>query len=118
MKLNGKTAVIIGGTGDIGQATARLFLEAGASVIITGRMAPRVTETAESLGTKAHGIAADPGDEGQLCRLFEETGSFDYLLLTLGTQALTMPFTQLPEEQLLQGMNEKFLFYTRVLRCA
>jgi NAD(P)-dependent dehydrogenase (short-subunit alcohol dehydrogenase family) len=34
LKLNGKTAVIIGGTGDIGYATARLLIDDGAKVVI------------------------------------------------------------------------------------
>ena len=116
MKLNDQTAVIIGGTGDIGRATARLFIEAGAHVVITGRSQTHTGTRASVLGGQARGIAVDPGDEAQLRSLFAETGSFDYLLLTLGTQAVTMPFAQLPEEQLLRGMNEKFLYYTRALR--
>jgi NAD(P)-dependent dehydrogenase (short-subunit alcohol dehydrogenase family) len=118
MNLDNRTAVIVGGTGDIGHSTARLFIEAGANVIITGRTATRVKEKASALGPKARGIAVDPADESQLRRLFAETGAFDYLLLTLGTQAVTMSFVELSEEQLLRAMNEKFLFYTRTLRLA
>jgi NAD(P)-dependent dehydrogenase (short-subunit alcohol dehydrogenase family) len=118
MNLDNRTAVIVGGTGDIGHSTARLFIEAGANVIITGRTATRVKEKASALGPKARGIAVDPADESQLRRLFAESGAFDYLLLTLGTQAVTMSFVELSEEELLRAMNEKFLFYTRTLRLA
>jgi hypothetical protein len=45
-----------------------------------------VKEKAFALGPKGRGIAVDPADENQLRRLFAETGPFDYLLLTLGTQ--------------------------------
>jgi NAD(P)-dependent dehydrogenase (short-subunit alcohol dehydrogenase family) len=116
MKLNDKTAVIIGGCGDIGHATARLFAAAGAKVVITGRRPERAAAKAAALGSNVRGIAVDPADESQLRRLFADNGGFDYVLLTLGTQALTLPFAQLPEEQLLRGMNEKFLYYTRALR--
>jgi NAD(P)-dependent dehydrogenase (short-subunit alcohol dehydrogenase family) len=116
MRLDNKTAAIIGGTGDIGHATARLFTAAGARVVITGRTQERVTVKAAALGANARGVAVDPADESQLRRLFADQGEFDFVLLTLGTQALTMPFAQLPEEQLLRGMNEKFLYYTRALR--
>jgi NAD(P)-dependent dehydrogenase (short-subunit alcohol dehydrogenase family) len=35
MNLDNRIAFIVGGTGDIGHSTARLFIEAGANVIIT-----------------------------------------------------------------------------------
>ena len=113
MRLDNRTAVIVGGTGDIGHATARLFIDAGASVVITGRTAARAEEKASVLGSRARGIAVNPSAEGDLRRLFSTTGACDYLLLTLGTQAVTMPFPQLPEEQLVRGMHEKFLFFTQ-----
>jgi NAD(P)-dependent dehydrogenase (short-subunit alcohol dehydrogenase family) len=118
MKVDNEVAVIIGGTGDIGHATAHLFVQTGANVIITGREQARAEERASTLGPKARGIAVDPGDEKQLHALFAETGPIDYLVLTLGTQAVSMPFAQLPEEQLLRGINEKFLYYTRALRAS
>ena len=116
MNLNNRKALIIGGTGDIGHATAKLFIENGATAIITGRNAERTNARASELGKKATGFAVDPADEKQVQKLFDEAGSVDYVLLTLGTQTLTMPFMQLPEKQLVMGMEEKFLFYTRALR--
>jgi NAD(P)-dependent dehydrogenase (short-subunit alcohol dehydrogenase family) len=38
--------------------------------------------------------------------------------VTIGTQALTKPFAQLTDEDLLTGMSEKLLYYSRVLRAA
>lgn len=76
--------MIIGGTGDIGHATANLFADAGANVIITGRVQAQAEARASVLGSQVRGMAADPGDEAQLCALFAETGPFHYLLLTLG----------------------------------
>ena len=37
MRIEGKTAVITGATGGIGSATARLFLDEGANLVLTGR---------------------------------------------------------------------------------
>ena len=118
MKLNKQTALIIGGTGDIGCATARLFVESGAHVIITGRERARTEGRASLVDPTARGIAVDPADEKQLQGLFAKAGPIDYLLLTLGTQAVSIPFAELPEEQLLRGIQEKFLYYTRALRAS
>jgi hypothetical protein len=54
----------------------------------------------------AAGLARDAGFDPVL------VGPFDYLLLTLGTQAVTLPFALLTEEHLLRSLNEKFLYYT------
>jgi NAD(P)-dependent dehydrogenase (short-subunit alcohol dehydrogenase family) len=56
MKLNDQTAVIIGGTGDIGHATARLFIEAGANVVITGRSQTQAGTRASVLGGQARSL--------------------------------------------------------------
>jgi NAD(P)-dependent dehydrogenase (short-subunit alcohol dehydrogenase family) len=50
MDLAGQSAVIVGGTGDIGSATARLFAEAGATVVITGRSAESVSQRVAEIG--------------------------------------------------------------------
>ena len=118
MEVEGRTAVVVGGTGDIGHATASRFVKGGASVIITGRRRERADAKAASLGQAARGIVADPADETQLRTAFDEIGSFDYLLVTLGTQAVTMPFAEMTEDHLKQAINDKFLQYTRSLRAA
>lgn len=50
--LNGKTALITGGTSGIGKAIAVAFLNAGADVIITGRNIEKTQHTAEELSQK------------------------------------------------------------------
>jgi NAD(P)-dependent dehydrogenase (short-subunit alcohol dehydrogenase family) len=49
-KLEGKTAVITGGTDGIGLATARLFVEEGAYVFITGRRQEQLDEAVKAIG--------------------------------------------------------------------
>ncbi|MFD1255949.1 SDR family oxidoreductase [Mucilaginibacter terrae] len=60
-KLDGKLAVITGGTSGIGKATAVEFLKEGATVIITGRNQETIDETIKELGGNIHGIVSDAG---------------------------------------------------------
>ena len=65
-RLEGKTAVITGGTEGIGLATARLFVEEGAFVFITGRRQKELDEAVKAMGTNVSGVQ---GDVAQLADL-------------------------------------------------
>jgi NAD(P)-dependent dehydrogenase (short-subunit alcohol dehydrogenase family) len=55
-KLQGKVAVITGGTTGIGLAAAKLFVKEGAYVFITGRRQKELDEAAQSIGRNVTGI--------------------------------------------------------------
>jgi NAD(P)-dependent dehydrogenase (short-subunit alcohol dehydrogenase family) len=61
-RLEGKHALITGGTSGIGLETAREFLAEGAAVAITGRSQERLDETARQLGGPLLPILSDAGD--------------------------------------------------------
>jgi len=61
-RLDGKRALITGGTSGIGLETARRFLEEGARVAITGSSDMSVGKALSELGGAAVGLAADAGD--------------------------------------------------------
>ena len=69
-KLDGKIAVITGGSSGIGLATAKVFVKKGARVYITGRRQAELEATAALLGPRAtpvQGDVAKPADLDRLC---------------------------------------------------
>jgi NAD(P)-dependent dehydrogenase (short-subunit alcohol dehydrogenase family) len=61
-KLKNKVALITGGTSGMGFATAKEFINEGATVIITGRNQEKINKTVKQLGAKAVGILSDAGE--------------------------------------------------------
>jgi len=60
--LNGKVAVITGGNSGIGFASARLFAEQGAHVVITGRRQQALDDAVRAIGPSAIAIRGDVAD--------------------------------------------------------
>ncbi len=60
--LEGKTAVVTGGSRGIGEMIAEGFVDAGASVIMTARKVEALEETATRLNDKGGSVTAIPGD--------------------------------------------------------
>jgi NAD(P)-dependent dehydrogenase (short-subunit alcohol dehydrogenase family) len=73
-KLQGQVAVITGGTEGIGLAIARLFVEEGAYVFITGRRQRELDEAVKTLGDNAAGVQGDVTKMADLNRLYETVG--------------------------------------------
>jgi NAD(P)-dependent dehydrogenase (short-subunit alcohol dehydrogenase family) len=70
-KLTDKVAVITGATSGMALATARLFVEEGAHVYITGRRKDLLDQVVEELGSSVTAVQADSGDLADLERLAE-----------------------------------------------
>ena len=58
-RFKGKTALITGGTTGIGLATAKLFINEGARVIVTGRTSATIKTAQAELGDNAIVIHSD-----------------------------------------------------------
>jgi NAD(P)-dependent dehydrogenase (short-subunit alcohol dehydrogenase family) len=71
-KLEGKIALVTGGTSGIGFATAKRFVSEGARVIITGRRKEVLDGAAKELGNQVIGIQADSGKLDDLDRLYAQ----------------------------------------------
>jgi NAD(P)-dependent dehydrogenase (short-subunit alcohol dehydrogenase family) len=65
-RLDGKRAVITGGASGIGEATARLFLAEGASVVMADLDERRGSRLADELGDKCRYVRADVAREGDI----------------------------------------------------
>jgi NAD(P)-dependent dehydrogenase (short-subunit alcohol dehydrogenase family) len=70
-QLDGKTAVVTGGTSGIGLATAIRFAAEGAHVFITGRRKDALDDAVATIGPNATGVRGDVSDLADLDRLYE-----------------------------------------------
>lgn len=91
LDLNGKTAVVIGGSSGIGRALALGLAQAGADVIPSARRAPEVATAAseiERLGRRSLAITCDVTSESSLRQLLEQAvsafGKVDILVNSAG----------------------------------
>ena len=70
-KLEGKVAVITGGSTGIGLATAKRFTSEGAHVYITGRRQSELDEAVTEIGDNAIGVQGDVSNLADLDRLYD-----------------------------------------------
>ena len=71
-KLDGKIALITGGSEGMGFDTAKEFINEGAFVFITGRRKAKLDKAVESLGERSAAIQADAGNVEDLDRMYAE----------------------------------------------
>jgi NAD(P)-dependent dehydrogenase (short-subunit alcohol dehydrogenase family) len=88
-KLDGKVAVITGATSGMALAGAKLFVDEGAHVFISGRRKDALDEAVAVIGRNVTAVQGDAADLEDLDRLFEtvrqEKGSIDVLWASAGT---------------------------------
>lgn len=101
-KLEGKIAVVTGGTTGIGLATAKAFVAEGAHVFITGRRKPELDAAVAAIGSNVTGFQTDSAKLGDLDRLFEavkaQKGRIDVLFANAGGGSM-LPLGAITEEQ-------------------
>ena len=87
-KLEGKVAVITGGSSGLALATAKRFVEEGAYVFITGRRQEALDEAVKLIGRNVTGVRGDAANLDDLNRLFDtvkrEKGKIDVLFASAG----------------------------------
>ncbi|MEN9685509.1 MAG: hypothetical protein RLZZ28_1295 [Bacteroidota bacterium] len=102
--LEGKTALITGASKGIGEAIARFFAAAGATVVINSRKQEELDKVAESIGTTGGtctGIAANAGDIASCKMLVEKTitlyGGIDILVNNAASNPVFGPINDCEE---------------------
>ena len=116
-KLQGKVAVITGGTEGIGLATAQLFVKEGAYVFITGRRQKELDEAVKAIGSNVTGVQGDVTKQADLDRLYETVGKvkgrIDIIFANAGVGEF-VPFDKVSEEHFdrLFNINVKGALFT------
>jgi NAD(P)-dependent dehydrogenase (short-subunit alcohol dehydrogenase family) len=114
---SGKRVVITGGTSGFGYSAARILVDGGARVLITGRDPDRLAEASERLGRDVVALrsdAASPADVDTLAeRVKAELGEVDALLVNAGVTR-NLPFEQMTAEVYdeLFAVNAKGPYFT------
>ncbi len=93
-KLDNKVAVINAATSGMALATAKLFVEEGAYVFITGRRQDKLDEAVKTIGKNVTGVQGDAASLVDLDRLFEsvkdQNGRIDVLFASAGLSGQQM----------------------------
>jgi len=116
-KLQGKVAVITGGTTGIGFAAAKLFVEEGAFVFITGRRQKELEQAVKAIGSNVAGVQGDVAKLADLDRLYktvEATGRRIDIVFANAGLAEFAPLGSITEEHFdrLFSVNVKGALFT------
>jgi NAD(P)-dependent dehydrogenase (short-subunit alcohol dehydrogenase family) len=116
-KLEGKIALITGGTSGIGLATTEQFVHEGAYAFITGRRDAELAAAVKAVGSQVIGVQGDVSNLGDLDRLFarikREKGTLDIVFANAGA-ARYAPLGEITEEfyDSIFTINVKGLLFT------
>jgi len=87
-RLDGKVAVITAATSGMALATAKLFVDEGAYVFITGRREKQLDDAVKAIGRNVTGVQGDAGNLADLDRLYDTVkrhkGRIDVLFASAG----------------------------------
>jgi NAD(P)-dependent dehydrogenase (short-subunit alcohol dehydrogenase family) len=101
-RLDGRAAIITGGEGSIGMATARAFVAEGASVFLAGIAEPGLKAGAAELGDNAAWAVADVTDSAQVKAAvdaaLDQFGRLDVVVANAGIAGATAPIAEFPED--------------------
>ncbi|MGD0984702.1 MAG: SDR family oxidoreductase [Acidimicrobiales bacterium] len=105
-RLEGRVAVVIGGTGRLGSQMALALAEAGARTVIVGRNRARADEVLDRVATAGHEVVFERCDATDrielrdlLARVLSSQDRVDVLINGAGTNSAT-PFLEIADEEI------------------
>jgi NAD(P)-dependent dehydrogenase (short-subunit alcohol dehydrogenase family) len=116
-KLEGKVAVITGGSSGMALASAKRFVEEGAYVFITGRRQEALDEAVKLIGRNVTGVRGDAANLDDIDRLFDavkrEKGRIDVLYASAG-MGEAVPLGEITEQHFdaTFGLNTRGTLFT------
>jgi NAD(P)-dependent dehydrogenase (short-subunit alcohol dehydrogenase family) len=116
-KLEGKVAVITGGSSGMALASAKRFVEEGAYVFIMGRRQEQLDEAVKLIGQNVTGVRGDAANLDDLDRLFDtvkqEKGKIDVLYASAGWGE-AVPLGEITEQHFdaIFGLNSRGTLFT------
>jgi len=116
MDINGRKAIVLGGTSGIGLAATRQLETAGASVVACSRSGSNLESAKEQTGSNVSFRQVDVLDRAGLADLFEEEAPFDILVNgATGGARTSGPFLEMDLDGF-QGSFRKLWGYTNSVR--
>ncbi|MEO1362276.1 MAG: SDR family oxidoreductase [Pseudomonadota bacterium] len=115
LMINGKSALVTGGSGGFGKQTARMLLDEGVNVTLTDVDAGALSDAATELGVPAQ--VADLSTADGIDRLFDAIGTgFDIWVHAAGVTGAKGDPLQMTEEDWHHALNVDFLSGVRMAR--
>ncbi|MET3630700.1 SDR family oxidoreductase [Burkholderia sp. 572] len=115
MKLNDQRVLVVGGSSGIGEATARAFAEAGATVTIASRDAARLAASKDRIGYGVSTGVMDITDDASVRAFLDSAGEFDHVVVS-AAQTATGPVRGLELDDAYAAMDSKFWGAYRIAR--
>jgi 3-oxoacyl-[acyl-carrier protein] reductase len=119
--IKGRRAVVTGASSGIGFETARLFLEEGVRVLISGRNPDKLAKARDQLAKigEVHAVAADMSQDGDINRMVEtakeKLGGVDILINNAGTM-YSGRFAVLDDKEMQKQLDTKLFGFLRAIR--
>ena len=106
-----ETVLILGGSGGMGLATAKVLLENDYSVIISGRTEEKLISISKQLGVKCEYVVVDAANVDSMRKVFESENKFDHIVVAVSARANASGITNTSEVNAKQAFQRFWICY-------